>query len=195
STSDLTTWQAVAALEGNFEFGGRDFDWEAGYQYNRSELTQRATGNLHKQRVADATGPSFYNPATGKVECGTPDAPIAGCKPWNPLVPYGQDDPYGLTGNTELQDWLFPEELTRGRTTTRNLFANLRENTDWDITGPLLWGYFFVHSTAEPLQALAQHLQAQGYTFVELFEQDPEEGDAPFHVLHVERVEIHDEAS
>ena len=23
----------------------------------------------------------------------------------------------------------------------------------------------------------------------------PEEGDAPFHVLHVERVEIHDEAS
>ena len=31
---------------------------------------------------------------------------------------------------------------------TRNLFANLRENTDWDISGPLLWGYFFVHSTA-----------------------------------------------
>jgi hypothetical protein len=30
---------------------------------------------------------------------------------------------------------------------------------------------------------------------VELFEQEPEEGDAPFHVLHVERVEIHDEAS
>ena len=46
-------------------------------------------------------------------------------------------------------------------------------------------GYFFVHSTAEPLQALAGHLQAQGYTFVELFEQEPEEGDAPFHVLHV----------
>lgn len=125
STSELTTWQGVAAFEGSFEFGGRDFDWEAGYQYNRSELTQRATGNLHKQRVADATGPSFYNPATGKVECGTPDAPIAGCRPWNPLVPYGQDDPYGLTGNPELQDWLFPEELSRGRTTTRNLFANL----------------------------------------------------------------------
>ncbi|AEM52205.1 MULTISPECIES: ribonuclease E inhibitor RraB [Stenotrophomonas] len=78
---------------------------------------------------------------------------------------------------------------------TRNLFANLRENTDWDINGPLLWGYFFVHSSAEPLQALADHLQAQGYAFVELFEQEPEEGDAPFHVLHVERVEIHDEAS
>ena len=49
---------------------------------------------------------------------------------------------------------------------TRNLFANLRENTDWDINGPLLWGYFFVHSSAEPLQVLADHLQAQGYSFV-----------------------------
>ncbi|HIE5096216.1 ribonuclease E inhibitor RraB [Stenotrophomonas maltophilia] len=78
---------------------------------------------------------------------------------------------------------------------TRNLFANLRENTDWDISGPLLWGYFFVHSTEEPLRALSEHLQAQGYAFVELFEQEPEEGDATFHVLHVERVEAHDEAS
>lgn len=78
---------------------------------------------------------------------------------------------------------------------TRNLFANLRENTDWDLKAPLLWGYFFVHATPDRLQALASSLQAQGYTLVELFEQEPEEGDAPFHVLHVERVEIHDEAS
>jgi hypothetical protein len=60
---------------------------------------------------------------------------------------------------------------------------------------PVAVGVLLRHSTAEPLQALAEHLQAQGYTFVELFEQEPEEGDAPFHVLHVERVEIHDEAS
>ncbi|HED4874739.1 MULTISPECIES: ribonuclease E inhibitor RraB [Stenotrophomonas] len=78
---------------------------------------------------------------------------------------------------------------------TRNLFTNLRENTDWDLDAPLLWGYFFVHSTAEPLQALGTHLQAQGYVLVELFEQEPEDGDAAFHVLHVERVEVHDETS
>lgn len=78
---------------------------------------------------------------------------------------------------------------------TRDLFANLRENTDWDLTAPLLWGYYFVHATAEPLQALATHLQAQGYTQVELFEQEAEDGDETFQVLHVERVEIHDEAS
>ncbi|MBK0011651.1 ribonuclease E inhibitor RraB [Stenotrophomonas sp. S41] len=78
---------------------------------------------------------------------------------------------------------------------TRDLFANLRENTDWDLATPLLWGYYFVHSTPDRLQALATTLQAQGYEVIELFEQEPEEGDAPFHVLHVERVEIHDEAS
>ncbi len=125
TTSELTTWQGVATFEGNFEFGGRDFDWEAGYQYNRSELIQRSKGDLHKQRVADATGPSWLNPATGKVECGVPGASIAGCIPWNPLVPAGRDDPNSLAGNPALRDWLFPEETSRGRTTSRNVFANL----------------------------------------------------------------------
>ena len=76
---------------------------------------------------------------------------------------------------------------------TRDLFANLRENTDWQLATPLLWGYYFVHSTPDRLQALATTLQAQGYEVIELFEQEPEEGDAPFHVLHVEKVEVLDE--
>lgn len=75
------------------------------------------------------------------------------------------------------------------------MFANIRENTDWDLGGPLLWGYYFVHSTPDRLQPLAEALAAQGYTVVQQYEQEGEEGDAPFHVLHVERVEIHDEAS
>ncbi|MBW8373928.1 TonB-dependent receptor [Stenotrophomonas sp.] len=125
STSDLTTWRAVAALEGSFELGERYFDWEVGYQYNRSELVQSATGNLNKERVKNAVGPSYYNEATGKVECGVPGAPIAGCIPWNPLAPYGSNDPNGLTGNPALIDYLFPPEVSRGKTTTRNAFASI----------------------------------------------------------------------
>jgi len=125
STSELTTWRAVAALEGSFEVGERYFDWEVGYQYNRSELLQRSTGNLHKERVKNAVGPSYYNEATGKVECGVPGAPIAGCMPWNPLAPYGSNDPNGLSGNQALIDHLFPPEITRGKTTTRNAFASI----------------------------------------------------------------------
>ncbi|MEG0186980.1 MAG: TonB-dependent receptor, partial [Stenotrophomonas sp.] len=126
-TSELKTYRAVASFDGSFDIGERYFDWEVGYQYNRNELESVATGNLHKARVAAAVGPSFLNAATGQVQCGTPGAPIdaATCKPWNPLVPYGTIDPNGLDGNASLQEWLFPPELTKGQTTTKNFFANI----------------------------------------------------------------------
>jgi len=75
------------------------------------------------------------------------------------------------------------------------MFANIRDNTPWDVTAPLLWGYYFVHSTPEPLQPLGQALATQGYTVVGQYEQAGDADQPPFHVLHVERVEIHDEAS
>ncbi|KAG1527883.1 hypothetical protein G6F50_018279 [Rhizopus delemar] len=68
------TYRAVVSLDGSFEIGQRYFDWDVGYQYNRNELTATATGNLHKKRVRDAVGPSFLDPATGKVMCGRPGA-------------------------------------------------------------------------------------------------------------------------
>ena len=71
------------------------------------------------------------------------------------------------------------------------MFANIRENTDWDLEGPMLWGYFFVNTTPAPLQALGEKLVEQGYTLVEVFEPDLEDGEAPYHVLHVERAEVH----
>jgi len=80
-------------------------------------------------------------------------------------------------------------------TAINEMFANIRENTDWDLNGPMLWGYFFVNTTPEPLHGLGDTLVERGYTLVEVFEPDLEEGEAPYHVLHVERVEIHDEAS
>ena len=123
--SELKTYRAVASFDGSFDIGERYFDWEVGYQYNRNELETAATGNLHKGRVAAATGPSFYNAATGQVECGKPGAVVANCTPWNPLVAYGTVDPNGLTGNATLLDWLFPAELTKGKTTSRNFFANI----------------------------------------------------------------------
>ncbi|MFG3447015.1 MULTISPECIES: TonB-dependent receptor domain-containing protein [unclassified Stenotrophomonas] len=126
TTSNLKTYRAVASFDGSFDIGERYFDWEAGYQYNRNELESVATGNLHKARVAGGVGPSFLN-ASGQVQCGTAAAPISFdvCKPWNPLVAYGVTAPNGLYGNEDLQAWLFPEETTKGRTTSKNFFANI----------------------------------------------------------------------
>ena len=80
-------------------------------------------------------------------------------------------------------------------TAINEMFANIRENTDWDLNGPMLWGYFFVNTTPEPLHGLAKVLEEAGYTVVEVFEPELEEDEAPYHVLHVERVETHSEAS
>ncbi|MCD9085692.1 TonB-dependent receptor [Stenotrophomonas sp. SY1] len=125
TTSELKTYRAVASFDGSFDIGDRYFDWEVGYQYNRNELDSVAVGNLHKGRVAAAVGPSYYNASTGKVECGKPGVPAINCTPWNPLVPYGTVGPNGLTGNSTLLDWLFPAEYTKGKTTSKNFFANI----------------------------------------------------------------------
>jgi len=125
SESALTTYRAVAAFDGSFDIGERYFDWEVGYQYNKNELRQHATGNLHKERVRNAVGPSYLNAATGKVECGREDAPITGCQVWNPLVPAGTVDPYGLTGNQALLDYLMPAENSSGKTVGKNFFATI----------------------------------------------------------------------
>ncbi|AWH44204.1 TonB-dependent receptor [Stenotrophomonas sp. ZAC14A_NAIMI4_1] len=125
SDSSLKTYRAVAAFGGSFDIGERYFDWEVGYQYNKNELRQHATGNLHKQRVKDAVGPSYYNAATGKVECGTAAAPIANCMVWNPLIAAGVVDPYGLTGNQALIDYLMPAENSTGKTVGKNFFASI----------------------------------------------------------------------
>ncbi len=125
TTSELKTYRAVAAFDGSFEIGERYFDWEVGYQYNKNELRQTVVGNLHRERVRNAVGPSYYDAKTGKVECGRPGAPIAGCMPWNPLIPYGTKNPYGLTGNQALIDYLMPAENSSGKTTSSNFFANI----------------------------------------------------------------------
>ena len=45
------------------------------------------------------------------------------------------------------------------------------------------------------MSGLGEKLVGMGYSLVEIFEPDLEEGEAPYHVLHVERVEVHDETS
>lgn len=72
------------------------------------------------------------------------------------------------------------------------MFANICAKTDWDMTGPMRWGYFFTNSTREPLDRAIPRLVAAGYRFIDLYPQEPEEdaGEETWW-LHVERDEIH----
>lgn len=136
STNKLTTFRFTGALQGSFQFNDKYFDWEAGYIYQNSENLQTQTGNYNVLAVNAATGPSFFNPATGRVECGSAAGlvdgsnPIygsgaGGCIPWNPAIPAGRTGDGGLSGNPDLQQFLFPTTKNTGEVTTKTYYANI----------------------------------------------------------------------
>ncbi|MBN5152816.1 TonB-dependent receptor [Stenotrophomonas maltophilia] len=136
SNNKLTTFRFSGALQGSFQFKDKYFDWEAGYLYQNSENNQSQTGNYNVLAANAATGASFYNPATGRVECGTAAGLAAGtnpaygpgaggCIPWNPAIPFGRTGDGGLTGNPDLQQFLFPTTHNVGETTMTSYYANI----------------------------------------------------------------------
>lgn len=137
STADLTTYRFAGVFEGSFDAFDRPFDWDVSYLYNNTKLLQETYGNLNLANVRNAVGPSFLDATTGQVRCGTAAAPIAGCVPFNPFLPFGVVGPGGLTNNTALRDYLFQEEHATGETTTKVLAANLAGSIVDLPAGPL----------------------------------------------------------
>ncbi len=123
--NELRTLRFATALEGSFDIGERWFDWDVSHVHNKNNLEMSSGSDMGLNRIAAAVGPSFRDPASGKLVCGTPTAPIAGCVPWNPFIHYGTVAEGGLTGNQALQDYLFHIEQDRGETATSVLSANL----------------------------------------------------------------------
>jgi hypothetical protein len=71
------------------------------------------------------------------------------------------------------------------------MFQSIKTAGKWDMSAPMLWGYFFTDPSAEKLQAAAAHLEQKGYRFVAIFEPDIDEGAETYYFLHVEQVEVH----
>lgn len=77
-----------------------------------------------------------------------------------------------------------------------DLFDSIGENTDWDLAGPMRWGYYFTDPDRQRLERVAPLLEADGYRVVALFPAEPETSDgAESWWLHVERDERHSVAS
>jgi hypothetical protein len=79
--------------------------------------------------------------------------------------------------------------------TLQDMFDNIRANTEWNIDGPMLWGYFFTDRSEQKLNSLVPVLAAQGYRFVDLFVPELDEGQEEYYFLHVEKEEAHTVAS
>jgi hypothetical protein len=79
------------------------------------------------------------------------------------------------------------------------MFSNIAAGPKWDMSQPMLWGYFFTDESVEKLHIAAEELGRQGYRFVAVFEAEgdgeKEEPQAPLYFLQVEREEIHSPSS
>lgn len=72
------------------------------------------------------------------------------------------------------------------------MFENIERDTSWDLSQPLLWGYFFADADQTKLERVAPLLKKQGYRFVDIYLSDKEEPEEPdLWWLHVEKVEVH----
>ncbi|MBA0348497.1 TonB-dependent receptor [Stenotrophomonas maltophilia] len=112
-----------AALEGNFDFNNRPFDWDVGINYNQFDVTQTSSGNINLLALKNALGPSFIN-ANGVAQCGTAANPIAlGTSP-------GSCVPFDLLGGASAAT---PDALkyintllnSTGQSKSKQYFANI----------------------------------------------------------------------
>jgi iron complex outermembrane receptor protein len=126
-----TTHRLGAKLVGHFDLGTSPWNWDAGFFQSKFRTVKDGGGNLLLPAAQRATGASWFNPATQRVECGSAASPIpygssygnGECIPWNPLVPAGVDAP-GSLADPALQAYLFPIGHDTGETDTNAYFAN-----------------------------------------------------------------------
>jgi Regulator of ribonuclease activity B len=74
-------------------------------------------------------------------------------------------------------------EITKDQLTA--MFKNMAEKSKWDLTKPMLWGYFFTNETRDALDKNKDRLVKDGYRFVDIYNN----GEKWW--LHVEKEEVH----
>ncbi|UXI67622.1 TonB-dependent receptor plug domain-containing protein [Tahibacter amnicola] len=83
-----STDQALIGFKGSI--GDTSWTWDASYNYGHYSQMRKSLGYVYYEGLRSALGPSFRDPVTGVITCGTPDEPIAGCVPFNI---FAQNDP------------------------------------------------------------------------------------------------------
>jgi hypothetical protein len=68
---------------------------------------------------------------------------------------------------------------------------NSLEQSNINTDSELLWGYFFIDKDTLKLNALANHLRIEGYSFVRLFQIEQDNKLSDDFLLHMEKIEKH----
>jgi hypothetical protein len=76
------------------------------------------------------------------------------------------------------------------------MFNNITEHEQWDLSQPLLWGYYFTDGDPNKLELVIPKIQYMGYSIVNIFQAKKEDdNEADSFYLHVEKIEIHNSQS
>ena len=75
----------------------------------------------------------------------------------------------------------------------KEIFSEAEREQGWNVTGEMLYSFYFVDESVEKLEKLGEHLEKEGYTFVNIYELGDEENNEPTgeYLLHLDRVENH----
>lgn len=77
--------------------------------------------------------------------------------------------------------------------TVQDFFKDLKEKGNFDASKKLTWGYFFLGSDIDDLRKVANLLEKQNYTFIDIFDADKiNPNDVQEYYLHMQKDEHHD---
>lgn len=73
------------------------------------------------------------------------------------------------------------------------LFAEAKREDSWDLSGEMLYSYYFVDTDIDKLETFGNLLEEKGYEFMDIFElgdEDTDEATGEF-LLHIDKEETH----
>lgn len=125
SRNDFKSYHLDADIEGYFDVGEHEWNWDVGFNYNRGDGLVNGSGNLNLVALKNALGPSFLN-AGGVVQCGTATNPM----PLGTSLSAGQCTPIDLIGGpsaSTAQGLAYINALTKEAysSTVRSYTANI----------------------------------------------------------------------
>jgi hypothetical protein len=84
SNNNRDTTRIVIGGKGEFTLGGKYFDWDAYYQYGKTNTDEHMTPTYNRERLALATD-AVVDPETGNIVCRSSLTEENGCVPLNRL--------------------------------------------------------------------------------------------------------------
>jgi outer membrane receptor protein involved in Fe transport len=130
-TQEIDTFRFVIGLDGKLPDPFNNWVWDTALNFGRVTAVSTRQGALRVPKLGPAIGPSFKDPTTGQVQCGTPGSPIAGCTPINLFGGPAGNSPESLAaiafdgtnrGWNQMLDWTvnFSGELFKIPTANRS---------------------------------------------------------------------------